>query len=117
MILTAVGCTGVFLPYMLFVCNLGANVTIAFGQLNVSIYMLSWHLCPSDLQQYMIAMVQVSAKPYNVPVFGSMDCSRDSFKQVNQFLRTAKADTVSTSKVDLIKLKSGTFSLSFKDHK
>lgn len=82
LLVTAMSCLSVFLPFFYPTCALGENVTAAFAGMNESIYEISWYACPVDFQKYLIPMILMAEKPFRIHVFGSLDCSRDTFKHV-----------------------------------
>lgn len=83
MLATALLCFGVFLPFFLPVCNFGENVTAAFATMEKSIYELEWYACPIIEQKSLIIMLAMAQKTYAVNIFGSVDCSRDTFQMVS----------------------------------
>lgn len=83
MLATATLCLGVFLPFFLPVCNFGENVTTAFVTTEKSIYELMWYACPANQQKCLIIMLAMAQKTYAVNIFGSVDCSRDTFQMVS----------------------------------
>lgn len=82
MFVTSISCFAVFVPFFYPVCSLGENVTTAFVQMNESIYEIKWYECPREQQKYLVQMIMFSETPFRVTIFGTMDCSRDTFKKV-----------------------------------
>lgn len=82
LLVTAMTCLFAFVPFVYPVCDIGENVTLAYATMNQSIYGITWYECPVKLQRYLVPMILMAEKPFNVNVFGSIDCSRDTFKQI-----------------------------------
>lgn len=57
-------------------------MTAAFAETNAFIYDIAWYECPVAIQKYLMPMILMAEKPFVVNVFGSLDCSRDTFKRV-----------------------------------
>lgn len=71
------------LPFLFMMCHFGENVTIAFENLNESIYNISWYLAPVKLQKYLVPMLATSGESFYFESIASLNCSHQSFKKVN----------------------------------
>lgn len=64
-------------------CDYGELVTDAFEELNRSIFDISWYACSADAQKMVLMMIRTSQQAVRLKGYGSINCSRDMFKQVN----------------------------------
>lgn len=64
-------------------CDYGELLTDAFEELNRSIFDISWYACSADAQKMVLMMVRTSQQAVRLKGYGSINCSRDMFKQVN----------------------------------
>lgn len=67
----------------LLICNIGESVTIAFEKLNVVIYEMNWHLCPTDLQRHLVLMLAITQQPVIMKGIFSLNSSRITFRRVS----------------------------------
>lgn len=83
LIVSGLSCISVFMPFFFVVCNIGENVTTAFNSINSSVYAISWYNCPVRIQKYLLPIILITEEPVRIPVFGSIDCCRETFKGVS----------------------------------
>lgn len=81
-IIRSVGFSLSWIPFFYLFCDIGGSVSAAFADLNQLIYENSWELCPMELQKYTILMMASTQKPIHMKGFGSLHCSRETFKIV-----------------------------------
>lgn len=81
-LMTAILCFGVFVPFFYPVCDLGESVTATFARMEQNIHDILWYECPVDHQKLLIFMIAMAQRPYRVIIFGDISCSRDTFKMV-----------------------------------
>lgn len=74
--------TAIVIPILLLVCVVGEMVTTAYGDLNETVYGLSWHLWPIKLQKNILPILIRTQKPVVFKGLFTLDCSRDTFKRV-----------------------------------
>lgn len=65
-------------------CDYGEDVAKAFEALSISIYGISWPLCPLEIQRLLVMMIRASQEPVHLRGYPSINCSRNIFKQVMQ---------------------------------
>lgn len=82
MLITGVACLALTVPPLFLACNLGEIVSIAFENANETIYQITWYACPVELQKCLVPMLLITERPFHMPVFGQLDCSRAAFKAV-----------------------------------
>lgn len=78
--------TAILVPILLLMCVFGEMVTTAFGELNETVYELSWHLWPIKLQKHVPVILIKTQKPVTFKGLFTMDCSRDTFKKVTNIV-------------------------------
>lgn len=77
-----------FLP-----CELGERMSSVMFEINESIDQLDWFLFPHGIQKMLPIILLAVQQPVEIKCFGSIACSRDSFKNVRlalNELRTGK---------------------------
>lgn len=65
------------------ICELCEQISNLFNEINVSIGQLSWYYFPYKLQRILPTILVMSQKPFKIECFGSITCSRDTFKKVS----------------------------------
>lgn len=65
------------------ICEIGQSVDNQFDNLNDDIWKCDWYLLPPKLQQMLIIIIGNSQEPKSIRGFGNIECTRESFKQVN----------------------------------
>lgn len=75
--------TAMFLPMYFLICNYGEKVSTAFDNLNETVYGMKWHMCPNDLQKYLVMMLASLQQPVVMKGVFSLDSSRSTFKRVS----------------------------------
>lgn len=74
----------IWLPMFHLLSNFGEDVIGAFAELNDEIFHMSWYLCPVNLQRYIVVMAAMAEKPVLMRGFATLNCSRQTFKQVGK---------------------------------
>lgn len=74
----------IWLPMFHLLSNFGEDVIGAFVELNDEIFHMSWYLCPVNLQRYIVVMAAMAEKPVLMRGFATLNCSRQTFKQVGK---------------------------------
>lgn len=78
----------IMLPFMFIFCHFGENVKTAYLDLSDSIYGISWYLYPVKIQKLLPVILMSSAKPIRFESVGSLDCSYETFKSVNETFKS-----------------------------
>lgn len=82
LMVTSLSEVATLLPFLFLICYIGENVAKAFNTMNESMYNISWHLWPVELQQYLPAMLMIARQPVYFESIVSLNCSLESFKRV-----------------------------------
>lgn len=69
---------------LLVVCELSERIVNAFGELSGVIDQCDWHLYPVEIQKLLPFLIMNTSKPIAIEYFGSLTCSRSSFKKVSR---------------------------------
>lgn len=83
LVVSAISILTIWLPLFYMLCDFGEHVTIASGRLNTSFYSNSWYLCPIEMQRYFLVILLAAQKPLYMEGFARLNCSRETFKRVN----------------------------------
>lgn len=75
----------IWLPMFHLLCNFGEDVVSGFAEVNGEVYDMPWYLCPVNLQKYIVVMAAMAEKPVLMRGFATLNCSLETFKQVNIF--------------------------------
>lgn len=67
-------------------CELGERSTGAFDEISDIIYQFDWYLLPAEIQQMLPSIIHFAQQPVDLVCFGSITCSRESFKKVSTIL-------------------------------
>lgn len=90
-------CATANLPFCIWLCSVGENITTSFSNLNEQIYGVSWHKSPVNIQKYILPMIIASQPAVGFRGFFAMGYSHDTFKRVglcfNSLLFNQKIDT------------------------
>lgn len=65
-----------------FSCELGQRLSIAYESIDDKIAQLNWYLLPMKIQRMLPIMMINTQQPLKVICFGSLLCTRDTFKTV-----------------------------------
>lgn len=76
-------CATANLPFCIWLCSVGENITTSFGNLNEQIYGVAWYQCPVKTQKYILPMIIASQPAVEFRGFFSMGYSHDTFKRVS----------------------------------
>lgn len=67
-----------------FNCEIGQDVRNQCNELSDAIYRkCHWYILPRKLQRMLIIIIANAHQPVSIRSFGNIECTRDSFKQVN----------------------------------
>lgn len=71
-------------------CELGQRLSDAFEEINNQIGKFNWYWFPNNLKAILPHIIMVSQQPVDLGCFGSITCSRNSFKKVSFFKEIIK---------------------------
>lgn len=71
-----------FAQIMLF-CELGERLTDRFEKINDEILQCDWYTLPIQVQKILPMILGSTQQPFVINVFGSIRCSRETFKVVS----------------------------------
>lgn len=66
------------------ICELCQRMTNSFDRYDTSLSKYQWHLFPHQIQKMLVMVIMTTQREVIFPCFGSLLCSREGFKQVNQ---------------------------------
>lgn len=70
------------LGLVLIACELGQRMADAFEKLHNTIDQWDWYLFPLEIKRILIMVIAIAQKPVSVECFGSIACTRETFKDV-----------------------------------
>lgn len=65
------------------VCEFGEKLSEAFEQINDVYDQFAWYLLPFDVQHMLSTLIMIAQKPIELRVFGSISCTRITFRKVS----------------------------------
>lgn len=68
------------------VCDIGERASGAFSEISDIIYQFHWYLLPAEIQQMLPSIIYFAQQPVDFVCFGSITCSRESFKKVSTII-------------------------------
>lgn len=68
-----------------FVCELGERASIAFSEMEYMICQFKSYNFPYDMKKMLPIVIALVSTPFEMSAFGSLSCSRETFKKVGQF--------------------------------
>ena len=63
-------------------CELGQRMSDAFEGIEFTIDQFDWHLFPIEIQQMLPMIMAAAQQPVLLECFGSIACTRETFKKV-----------------------------------
>lgn len=67
---------------MFIICELCERTTQLFNETDDIMCQLNWYYFPYGVQKLLPAILAMSQKPCKIECYGSITCSRDTFKKV-----------------------------------
>lgn len=75
---------GVFGLAAVFIASeLGQRITDAFEKIDSTIEKFDWYLFPIEIKQMLPMIIAIAQQPATIACFGSINCTRDVFKNVS----------------------------------
>lgn len=71
--------------YILIACECGERVSSAFGEIGYVVCQFDWCLFPVEMWKMLPTILIFAQQPVEIPIFGSISCTRETFKKVCQF--------------------------------
>lgn len=65
-----------------FFCHIGNTVTQRFEDVGNTVYKLSWHLLPPQVQRDLPMVIAIAQKDVFIRGFANIHCTREVFKKV-----------------------------------
>lgn len=69
--------------WLLITCELGERFTAKFNEISLFIDQFKWYSFPFQMQRMLPTIAVYAQQPITPEVFGSLTCSRDSYKKVS----------------------------------
>ena len=76
--------------FMYLFCEFGERVSNGFDELNDAIYQSDWYTLPLHIKRMLPTVILAAQQPIGIRIFGSIRCSRETFKKVKVFLFSVK---------------------------
>lgn len=78
---------GFFSFALIFIaCELGERASLAFKEIDYTVGKFDLYSFPANVKKMLPIFLIVVQEPFNFVVFGSITCSRESFKKVRRFV-------------------------------
>lgn len=69
--------------FTFIICEIPQRISFGFEEICDSFYQLNWYRFPDELNKLLVTFILSLQKPIVFECFGSIDCSRESFKKVS----------------------------------
>lgn len=67
---------------VLIACELGHRMNCSFERILFTIEQFDWYLFPIEIQRMLPLIIAIAQQPVTLECFGSIECSRQVFKNV-----------------------------------
>lgn len=75
---------------VLHACELGERSSDAFDEIVEKIYQLEWYSFVKEMRQMLPLIINVAQQPVEIECFGTISCSRETFKKVRSANKSFK---------------------------
>lgn len=75
---------------LFFACEFGEQSSNAFNEVVEKIYQLKWYLFANKIRQILAMIIIAAQRPVEIECFGSLSCSRETFKKVRSTKKLIK---------------------------
>lgn len=70
------------LTFVFIACELGQRLTDAFEEIEDIVDHFDWYLFPNEIKRILLIVMVIAQQPVEMECFGSISCSRVTFKNV-----------------------------------